>query len=733
MQADAEAAVADGLVGAAAGFDASLVAMDPRTGFVRAMVDSRPFAESTFNLAVDGARRAGGLELQGRDAVHDPRQRLLAQRLRRRHVAVQRAPVRRLRPRTPKGVGGIQTVREATTGSVNCAFVRMSTSVGLDKVADMATKLGMRPNVDGRQPYDEWSRVLTLTLGVISVTPVEMATIASTIAAGGERRDPVYVWKVEDAEGHVIFDESNRPGERVLEPDIAACVADVLHGPLGPGGTAAGSRPGARTPFGKTGTNDEKVTSAFIGATPELAAFVWHGDAEFPNDPPSGGQAGFGGDRPAHIWNAFMNRRAREHRRVDVRHARPEVQRARPVHRAAGRPHRPARTARSQQPLDPTTPSTLPGGILPRDHDPAAPAAADLGAADQPPHPERPEHSPGGTTDRRPVRRSGPRAAARPPGARPRARPAAPPARARCPSATRSPRSSPSSTASSASADRRRTGAGRDGARGAAARRRGDLARGEGGRGGAPALLGRGLVAARAAGDAGRRRAAAPAPVAAWRTGSSRSMERREALDEASSPTCRHAPAQLDTRGRRAPHDARRRRGRRSTARSRPRLAARSAIATRARRRRSSRSTSGGARRRGASARPGSSAPAARGATSRSRRSRPSASARRRRATIAYLRQLRLHPGPVSETGERADESSSTATVGRGGTRARPRSARWCSTRRPTRRRSLATVSECIGVTTNNVAEYQALIAGLEGGARVRRPPGRAARRLAAA
>jgi penicillin-binding protein 1A len=363
MQAEAEGAVADGLVGAAAGFDASLVAIDPRTGFVRAMVDSRPFSESTFNLAVDG-----GGEQVGSSFKIVTLATILANGYSPNDFVDGTSPCS-VPPfdgstANAEGSGGIQTVRAATTGSVNCAFVNMSTSVGLAKVAEMATKLGMRPNVDGRQPYDEWSRVLTLTLGVISVTPVEMATIGATIANGGERRDPVYVWKVEDSEGHVIFDESNRPGERVLEPDVAACVADVLHGPLGPGGTAAGLTPRGQDAFGKTGTNDEKITSAFIGATPELSAFVWHGDAESPNNPPSGGQAGFGGERPAHIWNEFMN--AALASTDGSTFAAPGPKCNAPgqfIEPQGGRRDRPAPLP--QQPLDPTTPTTFPGGILP--------------------------------------------------------------------------------------------------------------------------------------------------------------------------------------------------------------------------------------------------------------------------------------------------------------------------------------------------------------------------------
>ena len=82
----------------------------------------------------------------------------------------------------------------------------------------MAQKMGMRPNVAGRQPVNE--EVLTFTLGVISITPLEMANIGSTIAGGGIHHDPIFVQKVVGADGKVVFDETGRPGERVLDPDV---------------------------------------------------------------------------------------------------------------------------------------------------------------------------------------------------------------------------------------------------------------------------------------------------------------------------------------------------------------------------------------------------------------------------------------------------------------------------------------------------------------------------------
>src|SRR5262249_59800130 len=133
-----------------------------------------------------------------------------------------------------EGGGGIMNIDQATAESVNCAFVRLSTSVGLEKVIDMAQKLGMRPNVAGRQPVNEW-RVLTFTLGVISVTPLEMANITATIAGDGIHHAPIFVSKVVGPDGKVVFDETGRPGTRVLDPDVAHCEVSILHGPIGAG------------------------------------------------------------------------------------------------------------------------------------------------------------------------------------------------------------------------------------------------------------------------------------------------------------------------------------------------------------------------------------------------------------------------------------------------------------------------------------------------------------------
>jgi membrane peptidoglycan carboxypeptidase len=302
LQQRADLAVANGLQLAKPGFGAALVAMDPKTGYVKAMTDSRPYGTAEFNLATDGAGRQVGSSFKVTTLAT-----ILQNGYSRNDQINGNAPCSvagfdgATNNAGGEGEGGIMSVDDATAESVNCAFVRLSTSVGLDKVIDMAQKLGMRPNVAGRQPVNEWD-VLTFTLGVISITPLEMANIGATIADGGIHHDPIFVQKVVGADGKVVFDETGRPGTRVMDPDVAACEASILHRPIdSPRGTASGKGIPGHDAFGKTGTNDNQISSAFLGGTPDLVSFVWHGVPE--RDVPG---AGFGAGIPNTIWRNFM-------------------------------------------------------------------------------------------------------------------------------------------------------------------------------------------------------------------------------------------------------------------------------------------------------------------------------------------------------------------------------------------------------------------------------------------
>jgi penicillin-binding protein 1A len=196
---------------------------------------------------------------------------------------------------------GTLSVASATAESVNCAFARIELAVGLDNVISMAAKMGINGNRPST-PGIHLDPVLTLTLGTIDATPLEMATVMATVASEGIHHAPYFIQKIVGPDGNIVYEQSPQ-GDRVLPQDVADCEINLLHGVItsgtGTGAQLANSRPA----FGKTGTTENKANAAFYGGTPsQLVAFVWYGDKDA-NVP----GAGFGGQKPASIWKAFMD------------------------------------------------------------------------------------------------------------------------------------------------------------------------------------------------------------------------------------------------------------------------------------------------------------------------------------------------------------------------------------------------------------------------------------------
>jgi membrane peptidoglycan carboxypeptidase len=160
--------------------------------------------------------------------------------------------------------GGELSLRQATADSVNCAFAHVIASLGPPAVVNMAHRLGITGFVPAYLP---------ITLGVADATPLEMATVISTIADQGVRHQPVFVKKVVGPDGHVYIDNSQSSGQRVLDPTIADCETDMLRGVI-TGGTGTAAQLPDRDAAGKTGTTDNYGDTWFIGFTPQLATAV---------------------------------------------------------------------------------------------------------------------------------------------------------------------------------------------------------------------------------------------------------------------------------------------------------------------------------------------------------------------------------------------------------------------------------------------------------------------------
>jgi membrane peptidoglycan carboxypeptidase len=199
-----------------------------------------------------------------------------------------------------EGGGGVQSLRSASENSVNCAFFRLGAAVGLPKVVEMAKRLGVTHEINPAN--------YSLSIGNSDgVSPLDMATVFATFAADGVRHDPVFIKKVADADGNVIFEEKGE-GVRAIDPQIARTVTDVLRGVI-TDGTATRAELDNQVAAGKTGTTDEKSDAWFVGYTPQLVAAVWMGNPLQREGMDRVGRFSpvYGGTWPATVWKTFMS------------------------------------------------------------------------------------------------------------------------------------------------------------------------------------------------------------------------------------------------------------------------------------------------------------------------------------------------------------------------------------------------------------------------------------------
>jgi penicillin-binding protein 1B len=303
-QSAAEAAVAQGLAdiaraGRKAGepLQAALVAVDPSTGELTAMVGGRGYGETQFNRAADARRQPG--------SAFKPFVLLAAmQQTAREKGSVTLATTVSGEPisiPTPQGTWmpanfegkqyGTITVRRMIEESVNTATVRLATQIGLPQVVSAARDAGIASPL---------SPVPSLALGSFEVTPVELAYAYATLASGGTRYEPFPLDAIIDAKGETIF-QGKAEASHAIDPRAAYLVSYALEGVFDRGTANSARGAGIRFPVsGKTGTTDDYRDSWFAGYTPEVVCVVWVGTD-------SGRDTGLSGAAGAlRIWTRFM-------------------------------------------------------------------------------------------------------------------------------------------------------------------------------------------------------------------------------------------------------------------------------------------------------------------------------------------------------------------------------------------------------------------------------------------
>ncbi|TNF59553.1 MAG: penicillin-binding protein, partial [Burkholderiales bacterium] len=279
--------------------EAALVALDPDTGRVRALVGSFDFTRQPFNHVTQAWRQPGSAlkPLLYSAALES---RIMP------GTRVDDRPFTAANGWSPGNSGGQMldapvSVREALARSSNLVSVRLLQESGTERARQWLGRFGLEPQ---RQPDN-----LTLALGTGQVTPMQMARAYATLANGGWLPDVVVVEKIIDAQGQVLF-EAPPPAlrsddNRAIAARNAWLSADMLSG-VTRSGTAASVQQRLERPdlYGKTGTTDNAFDAWFAGFHPSLAAVVWVGHGT----PRSLGPQESGARTALPIWTDFMAR-----------------------------------------------------------------------------------------------------------------------------------------------------------------------------------------------------------------------------------------------------------------------------------------------------------------------------------------------------------------------------------------------------------------------------------------
>ena len=251
--------------------EAALVAVDTRTGAVRALAGGRDYTVSEFNRAVESNRQPGSgfkpvvylaaLDHLGYSAntvvVDEP-------------VAYTTELGDLWEPQNfTREYEGPVILKRAFMRSINVVSAKLVSEVGPSKVIEYARRLGITSTL---QP------ILSLALGTNGVSPLEMASAYSVFATGGIYHKPYVITRVEDSEGRVI-EEAEPESRRVISEQAAYLMLDLLRGViLGGTGSSIRYRYGFTEPSGgKTGTSSESRDVWFNGFTKDLATSVWVG------------------------------------------------------------------------------------------------------------------------------------------------------------------------------------------------------------------------------------------------------------------------------------------------------------------------------------------------------------------------------------------------------------------------------------------------------------------------
>ena len=249
----------------------ALVAIDVKSGGIRALIGGRDFAESKFNRAVQAIRQPGSAfkPIVYAAAINNGYMP---------STMVNDEPVSMMTPEgewTPQNYDGKYlgeiTLRYALEHSVNMVAIRVLLDVGAETIITCARNLGLTQHM---------APVPSLAIGSCEVIPLELTAAYAAFANNGVRAEPYYIEKVTDKNGAILEQHSHRES-RALSPQTSFILTDMLTGVVRHGtGYAVPGLGFTRPSAGKTGTSNDYSDAWFVGYTPQIACGVWVGTDE---------------------------------------------------------------------------------------------------------------------------------------------------------------------------------------------------------------------------------------------------------------------------------------------------------------------------------------------------------------------------------------------------------------------------------------------------------------------
>ncbi|MFL5479008.1 MAG: penicillin-binding transpeptidase domain-containing protein, partial [Gemmatimonadaceae bacterium] len=275
-----------------------VVAIDPTSGDVRALVGGRDYNDSQFDRAVDGMRQPGSsfkpivYALAIADSITP--NAIFADTA----VTINLPNGKTYSPENSDGEFlGPLTLREALAKSRNVIAVELGQKLGMDSVADLARRMGLTSKI---APYP------SSAIGASVVQPLDLVATYTTFANLGTPVEPRFIYRIEDKDRKVVLTRETKALAPALDSRATYVVRDMMRDVV-ERGTASSIRrylPASIPVAGKTGTTNDNSDVWFVGLTPELVAGVWLGF----DKPVTITPGAAGGSLAAPVWGKMVAR-----------------------------------------------------------------------------------------------------------------------------------------------------------------------------------------------------------------------------------------------------------------------------------------------------------------------------------------------------------------------------------------------------------------------------------------